>query len=156
MNWRTAVFAPRRDCSAYSKLIQLHGGKLGEVKRVLSHQALDHRGIHHHQRAAPPPATTLGDGVSLLTSARAWFVALRLHLGGRRKVRRVATQKRRCSSSTDQSPTFTPLGVSLTSASVNIGRSTRWLLVAQAQAEGLVLVTRDARIPRYGIRTLTA
>ena len=30
------------------------------------------------------------------------------------------------------------------------------LLVAQAQAEGLVLVTRDARIPRYGIRTLTA
>ena len=30
------------------------------------------------------------------------------------------------------------------------------LLVAQAQAEGLVLVTRDARIPRYGIRTLAA
>ena len=30
------------------------------------------------------------------------------------------------------------------------------LLVAQAQAEGLVLVTRDARIPHYGIRTLTA
>ena len=30
------------------------------------------------------------------------------------------------------------------------------LLVAQAQAEGLVLVTRDARIPCYGIRTLTA
>lgn len=30
------------------------------------------------------------------------------------------------------------------------------LLVAQAQAEGLILVTRDARIPRYGIRILTA
>ena len=30
------------------------------------------------------------------------------------------------------------------------------MLVAQAQAEGLVLVTRDANIPRYGIRTLTA
>ena len=30
------------------------------------------------------------------------------------------------------------------------------LLVAQAQAEGLILVTRDARIPRYGIRTLAA
>ncbi len=29
-------------------------------------------------------------------------------------------------------------------------------LIAQAQAEGLVLVTRDARIPLYGIRTLTA
>ena len=30
------------------------------------------------------------------------------------------------------------------------------LLVAQAQAEGLVLVTRNARIPRYGARTLVA
>ena len=30
------------------------------------------------------------------------------------------------------------------------------MLVAQAQAEGLILVTRDAHIPRYGIRTLTA
>lgn len=30
------------------------------------------------------------------------------------------------------------------------------MLVAQAQAEGLILVTRDANIPRYGIRTLTA
>ena len=29
-------------------------------------------------------------------------------------------------------------------------------LIAQAQAEGLVLVTRDARIPLYGVRTLTA
>ena len=29
-------------------------------------------------------------------------------------------------------------------------------LVAQAQAEGLILVTRDAHIPRYGIRTMTA
>ncbi len=29
-------------------------------------------------------------------------------------------------------------------------------LVAQAQAEGLVLVTRDARIPLYGIRTMAA
>lgn len=29
-------------------------------------------------------------------------------------------------------------------------------LIAQAQAEGLVLVTRDARIPLYGIRTLSA
>ena len=29
-------------------------------------------------------------------------------------------------------------------------------LVAQAQAEGLVLVTRDARIPLYSIRTMTA
>ena len=28
--------------------------------------------------------------------------------------------------------------------------------IAQAQAEGLVLVTRDARIPLYGVRTLTA
>ena len=30
------------------------------------------------------------------------------------------------------------------------------MLVAQAQAEGLILVTRDANISRYGIRTLTA
>ena len=30
------------------------------------------------------------------------------------------------------------------------------MLVAQAQAEGLILVTRDANIPRYGIRTLAA
>lgn len=30
------------------------------------------------------------------------------------------------------------------------------MLVAQAQAEGLILVTQDANIPRYGIRTLTA
>lgn len=30
------------------------------------------------------------------------------------------------------------------------------MLVAQAQAEGLILVTRDANILRYGIRTLTA
>ncbi len=29
-------------------------------------------------------------------------------------------------------------------------------LVAQAQAEGLALVTRDARIPLYGVRTLAA
>ena len=29
------------------------------------------------------------------------------------------------------------------------------MLVAQAQAEGLVLVTNDAAIPRYGIRTVT-
>ena len=29
-------------------------------------------------------------------------------------------------------------------------------LVAQAQGEGLVLVTRDARIPLYGIRTMAA
>ena len=29
-------------------------------------------------------------------------------------------------------------------------------LVAQAQIEGLVLVTRDARIPLYGIRTMAA
>lgn len=29
-------------------------------------------------------------------------------------------------------------------------------LVAQAQVEGLVLVTRDSRIPLYSIRTLTA
>ena len=29
-------------------------------------------------------------------------------------------------------------------------------LVAQAQAEGLVLVTRDAQIPVYGIRTMEA
>ena len=30
------------------------------------------------------------------------------------------------------------------------------MLVAQAQAEGLILVTRDARLPLYGVRTLTA
>ncbi len=30
------------------------------------------------------------------------------------------------------------------------------LLIAQAQAEGLVLVTRDARVPLYGVRTLAA
>ena len=30
------------------------------------------------------------------------------------------------------------------------------MLIAQAQAEGLILVTRDANISRYGIRTLTA
>ena len=29
-------------------------------------------------------------------------------------------------------------------------------LVAQAQGEGLVLVTRDARLPLYGIRTMAA
>ncbi len=29
-------------------------------------------------------------------------------------------------------------------------------LIAQAQIEGLVLVTRDARIPLYGIRTMAA
>ena len=29
-------------------------------------------------------------------------------------------------------------------------------LIAQAQAEGLVLVTRDARIPLYGVRTKAA
>ena len=29
-------------------------------------------------------------------------------------------------------------------------------LIAQARAEGLVLVTRDARIPLYGIRTMAA
>ncbi len=29
-------------------------------------------------------------------------------------------------------------------------------LIAQAQAEGLVLVTRDAHIPLYGIRTMAA
>ena len=28
------------------------------------------------------------------------------------------------------------------------------MLIAQAQAEGLTLVTRDARIPLYGVRTL--
>lgn len=27
-------------------------------------------------------------------------------------------------------------------------------LIAQAQAEGLILVTRDSRIPQYGIRTM--
>ena len=30
------------------------------------------------------------------------------------------------------------------------------MLVAQAQIEGLVVVTRDARIPLYGIRTMNA
>ena len=30
------------------------------------------------------------------------------------------------------------------------------MLIAQAQAEGLVLVTRDPNIPRYGVRTLAA
>lgn len=30
------------------------------------------------------------------------------------------------------------------------------MLVAQAQAEGLVIVTGDAHIPRYGVRTLDA
>ena len=30
------------------------------------------------------------------------------------------------------------------------------ILIAQAQTEGLVLVTRDARIQRYGVRTMTA
>jgi PIN domain nuclease of toxin-antitoxin system len=30
------------------------------------------------------------------------------------------------------------------------------MLVAQAQAEGLVIVTGDPYIPRYGVRTLTA
>ncbi len=30
------------------------------------------------------------------------------------------------------------------------------MLVAQAEAEGLTLVTRDARMPRYGVRTLAA
>ena len=29
-------------------------------------------------------------------------------------------------------------------------------LVAQAQAEGLILVTRDQNIPLYGVRTLAA
>lgn len=29
-------------------------------------------------------------------------------------------------------------------------------LIAQAQAEGLVIVTRDTRIPLYGVRTLAA
>ena len=29
-------------------------------------------------------------------------------------------------------------------------------LIAQSQAEGLVLVTRDARIPLYGVRTMAA
>ena len=29
-------------------------------------------------------------------------------------------------------------------------------LIAQAQAEGPVLVTRDARIPLYGVRTMAA
>lgn len=30
------------------------------------------------------------------------------------------------------------------------------LLIAQAQAEGLILITRDRRIPLYGIRTMAA
>ena len=30
------------------------------------------------------------------------------------------------------------------------------MLIAQAQAEGLLLVTRDARMQRYGVRTMTA
>ncbi len=30
------------------------------------------------------------------------------------------------------------------------------ILIAQTQAEGLTLVTRDANIPRYGIRTMLA
>ena len=30
------------------------------------------------------------------------------------------------------------------------------ILIAQAQAEGLMLVTRDAYIPLYGVRTMTA
>ncbi|MDE2665411.1 MAG: type II toxin-antitoxin system VapC family toxin [Acidobacteriota bacterium] len=30
------------------------------------------------------------------------------------------------------------------------------MLIAQAQVEGLILVTRDIRIPRYGIRTMSA
>ena len=30
------------------------------------------------------------------------------------------------------------------------------MLIAQAQAEGLILVTRDAHIPRYGVRILVA
>jgi PIN domain nuclease of toxin-antitoxin system len=30
------------------------------------------------------------------------------------------------------------------------------MLIAQAQAEGLVIVTKDPNIPRYGVRTLTA
>ena len=30
------------------------------------------------------------------------------------------------------------------------------ILIAQAQAEGLMLVTRDAHIPLYGVRTITA
>ncbi len=30
------------------------------------------------------------------------------------------------------------------------------MLVAQAQAEGLVIVTEDERIPRYGVRTMAA
>jgi len=30
------------------------------------------------------------------------------------------------------------------------------MLIAQAQVEGLILVTRDLRIPRYGIRTMSA
>ena len=30
------------------------------------------------------------------------------------------------------------------------------MLVAQAQAEGLSIITRDANIPRYGVRTMAA
>ena len=30
------------------------------------------------------------------------------------------------------------------------------MLIAQVQAEGLILVTRDPRIPRYGVRTVAA
>ena len=30
------------------------------------------------------------------------------------------------------------------------------MLIAQAQAEGLVIVTKNPNIPRYGVRTLTA
>ena len=30
------------------------------------------------------------------------------------------------------------------------------MLVAQAQAEGLILVTRDARLPLYGVRAMAA
>ena len=29
-------------------------------------------------------------------------------------------------------------------------------LIAQARVEGLTLVTKDARIPQYGIRTMSA
>jgi len=30
------------------------------------------------------------------------------------------------------------------------------MLIAQAQAEGLILVTRDSDIPPYGVRTMAA
>ena len=30
------------------------------------------------------------------------------------------------------------------------------MLVAQAQAEGLIIVTKDGNIPRYGVRTMAA